>query len=167
MNKTFFFALALGTAMASVACGDDTGTGGSADTSGTTATGGTKTTTAGNTTNSAASTTKAASSTTGMAGPPCAMACMGDAGCGMNPVDPGMACEMCVNAEIALGVGSTCAAPAGLGADCQADTDCKALVDCILAGMMTSAECQMANPEGAAFLREEIYEGCGNCGDGS
>ena len=92
MNKSFFFALAIGTAMAGIACGDDTGSGGSATTS-TGATGSTKAATAsgtgtGSTKSTGTGATTGGSTSSGMAMGPCVDECMNDAGCDAMPPAP-------------------------------------------------------------------------------
>lgn len=168
MNKTFLWAVTVGLSAAAAACGDSGSGGAGGDGSGTQATtapatGATKATSA---TATSGATTKASSSATGMAMGPCAAACMGDAGCNANPVNPGMACADCIQAEVDKGSMSSCIIASALGAKCQGAPDCAAMVACVQGGKPAS-ECAAMHQMGFAILRAEYHKACGNCGPGA
>jgi hypothetical protein len=66
------------------------------------------------------------------AGAACATQCMSETACttkmGLPP--SGDPCDMCIQAEGAKGVQSSCAASAALGMTCKNNTDCNALIMC-------------------------------------
>jgi hypothetical protein len=64
---------------------------------------------------------------------PCKTQCTGNAACATPPGEPDGACSDCLTTESNKGSGSACSLAAATGATCQSNTDCAALVTCILA----------------------------------
>jgi hypothetical protein len=175
-------------AMALVACGDDTGGAGGAGTGGTGSGGDGTTTATGSTTSggdgggggdTTSSTTSGGDGggggDTGAGGgggepaaPPCAEACADDPGCDESPanVEDTGECATCVQAQADMGVGSECAAAGALGPCCAGDdpsvtTPCSEYVQCVI-GQGTT--CEADHPEGSERAAECVLASCGSCG---
>jgi hypothetical protein len=161
MNIKLLGIVATVSGLAMVACGDDTGSGGAGGTGGDTSSStGTKASTTG--TGTATTGTGTASSTSSGMAAPCAMVCMGDPGCMMDPADPGMECGDCV--QMQADMFAACAVAILTDPACQDVQDCADYVDCVV-GMGTT--CETDFPAGYALAAAITLFNCGACGDGT
>jgi hypothetical protein len=166
MNVRLFGVVAAMSAMALVACGDDTGGSGTGGGTGT-GSGGGATGTGGEAATTAATTT-AASTGSGGGGDEftCGAECADDPGCDLDPPDPGDECGGCVQAEGDKGTSSPCAVEGALGECCQGadgETPCADYVTCVLADD-PDVVCEDDFPEGAARASACVLSTCGGCG---
>lgn len=91
------------------------------------------------------------------------MDCANDPGCAQDPVSPGVACQTCVQAQADMGAASPCVVSAAFSPECQGNSDCTAMVNCVLMGG-TQQQCAMQYPAGYAVLFEQVYRSCADCG---